>query len=102
MTTRPSTCSQGDTLDGVQMLLIADPQKDLTTDELTQIKTFAEAGENLFVLRDYTDPVDLDYLSLLKNYGVVPIEGVVVAGEEDQGNYYGSASIFCRILTRWK
>ena len=80
----------GDTLDGIDLLMIADPQKDFTTDELQTIQNFALAGGSLFVTRDYTDPMDLpNYMSLLKNYGVVPLSGVVVAGEEDQGSYYG-------------
>ena len=80
----------GDTLDGVDLLLIAGLQKDLDAGELEKIKAFAQAGGSLFVMRDYTDPIALpNYLSLLKNYGVVPIEGVVVAGEQDTGSYYG-------------
>ncbi|HNW85536.1 MAG TPA: Gldg family protein [Candidatus Limiplasma sp.] len=80
----------GDTLDGIDLLMIADPQKDFTADELQTIQNFALAGGSLFVTRDYTDPMDLpNYMSLLKNYGVVPLSGVVVAGEEDQGSYYG-------------
>ncbi len=80
----------GDTLDNVDLLLIACPQKDLSDDELTKIKAFSENGGSLFVMRDYTDPSDLPgYYSLLASYGVVPIPGVVVAGEEDTGSYYG-------------
>ena len=80
----------GDTLDGVDLLLIADPQKDFTAGELKTIQDFALAGGSLFVTRDYTDPMNLpNYMSLLKNYGIIPLNGVVVAGEEDQGSYYG-------------
>lgn len=80
----------GDQLTGIDLLLIADPQKDFTTDELTSIKAFAESGGSLFVMRDYTDPANLlNYFSLLAYYGVVPIPGVVVAGTEDTGSYYG-------------
>ncbi len=80
----------GDTLADIDLLLIADPQKDFSQDELTAIKAFAEKGGSLFVTRDYTDPSNLtNYFSLLANYGVVPIPGVVVAGEEDSGSYYG-------------
>ncbi len=80
----------GDTLASVDLLLIADPQKDFTSDEIDAIKAFAQAGGSLFVMRDYTDPVNLpNYQSLLASYGVVPISGVVVAGEEDEGSYYG-------------
>jgi len=81
---------RGDTLDGVDLLLIACPQKDFDDDELTAIKAYTENGGSLFVMRDYTDPIDLpNYLSLLNDYGVVPLPGVVVAGQEDTGSYYG-------------
>ncbi len=77
-------------LSEVDMLLIAGPQKDLTTQELEAVQSFAQEGGSLFVIRNYTDPVTLpNYMSLLKNYGVTPIPGVVVAGEEDSGSYYG-------------
>ncbi|MEA5000234.1 MAG: Gldg family protein [Candidatus Limiplasma sp.] len=80
----------GGTLDAVDMLLIAGPQKDLTAGELAAIKAFTEAGGSLFIIRNYTDPMTLpNYLSLLNNYGVTPIPGVVVAGEQDSGSYYG-------------
>jgi len=80
----------GDSLEGTDLLLIADPQKDFTPEEITAIQNFALAGGSLFVTRDYTDPVNLpNYMSLLKNYGVTPIAGVVVAGEQDTGSYYG-------------
>ncbi|NLI20485.1 MAG: GldG family protein [Clostridiales bacterium] len=80
----------GDSLADVDLLLIAGPQKDFSQDELSAIAGFAQEGGSLFVTRDYTDPADLpNYLSLLRNYGVTPIPGVVVAGEADQGSYYG-------------
>ena len=80
----------GDTLTDVDLLLIADPQKDLDTAELTAIKAFTERGGSLFVTRDYTDPIGLaNYQSLLNNYGVTPINGVVIASEKDVGSYYG-------------
>ena len=79
-----------DPLSGVDMLLIADPQKDWTDSELATVQAYVLAGGSLFVIRDYTDPIALpNYMSLLKSYGVTPIEGVVVAGEQDTGSYYG-------------
>jgi len=80
----------GDTLADVDLLLIADPQKDLGESELAAIKAFAQGGGSLFVMRDYTDPLGMpNYQSLLANYGVTPISGVVVAAEQDTGSYYG-------------
>ena len=80
----------GDTLEGVDLLMIFSPQKDFTEAELDVINAFAQNGGSLFVTRDYTDPIDSmpNYMALLRSYGVVPLPGVVVAGEEDAGTYY--------------
>ncbi|MBP3647381.1 MAG: Gldg family protein [Clostridia bacterium] len=80
----------GDGLDEIDLLLIAAPQKDLSTEELEKISAFAQEGKSLLVLRDYIDPIETmpNYMSLLRSYGVVPLAGVVVAGAEDTGSYY--------------
>lgn len=82
---------QGDALDGVSLLMIAGAQNDLTDGEIQVISAYAQQGGSLFAIRDYTDPLMTmpNYLSLLRSYGVVPLPGVVVAGEEDAGSYYG-------------
>jgi ABC-2 type transport system permease protein len=80
----------GDTLTDVDLLLIADPYKDFTTGEIETLKTYAQSGGSFFVIRDYTDALDLqNYQALLRSYGVVPLPGIVVASEEDSGSYYG-------------
>ena len=79
----------GDTLDDIDLLLIADPYKDFSQSEIDTLQAFAQEGGNFFVMRDYTAPTDLtNYFSLLRNYGVVPLDGIVVASEEDSGSYY--------------
>ncbi len=80
----------GDTLDGVDLLLIADPYKDFSADEIETLKAYAQEGGNFFIIRDYTDPTDLsNYQGLLRSYGVVPLPGIVVASQKDTGSYYG-------------
>lgn len=80
----------GESLEGIDLLLIAGPQKDFIESELKTIDAFNQRGGGLLVLRDYTDPMNLSgYFSLLKNYGIQPLSGVVIAGEEDEGSYYG-------------
>lgn len=80
----------GDEEDEVDMLVFAAPQKDLSDAELDMISAFARNGGSLLVMRDYTDPLDTmpNYSALLRSYGIVPMEGVVVAGAEDAGSYY--------------
>ena len=80
----------GDTPDGISLLLIADPYKDFSADEIETLKAYALEGGNFLVIRDYTDPTDLsNYQGLLRNYGVIPLPGIVVASAEDAGSYYG-------------
>ena len=80
----------GDTLEDIDLLIIADPYKDFTADEIETLRAFAQEGGSFFVMRDYTDPIDLqNYQALLRSYGVIPLSGIVVASEEDSGSYYG-------------
>lgn len=86
---RAISIREGDSLDEVDLLLIAAPQKDLTQEELAEINRFCQRGGSLLVTRDYTDPIALpNYMALLENYGVLPLEGVAVAGEADTGTYF--------------
>lgn len=80
----------GDSLEEVDLLLCASPQKDLTAGEADTLAEYAKAGGHFFVMRDYTDPLDTmpHYLALLRGYGVIPLDGVVAAGAEDTGTYY--------------
>lgn len=89
--TRTINLMQGDTLGDVDLLLIASPQKDLTDLEADMISAYAQDGGNFLVMRDYTDPLDgmPNYMAFLRSYGVTPMSGVVVAGEEDTGTYFG-------------
>ncbi len=80
----------GDTLDGVDLFVIANPYKDFTQGEIETLQAFAQNGGSFFVIRDYTDPLDLqNYQALLGSYAVTPLPGIVVAGAEDAGSYYG-------------
>ena len=86
----------GDSLEDVDLLFIVGLQKDLSDVETEQINQFAQNGGSIFVVRDFTDPLtDIpNYLALLRSYGVVPLEGVAVAGEEDLGSYYGDEPLY--------
>lgn len=81
---------RGDTLEGVDLLLFAAPQNDLSDGEMEIISSYAQNGGNMLVLRDYTDPIEdmPNYMALLRSYGAVPLPGVVVAGAEDTGSYH--------------
>ena len=81
----------GDVLDGIDCLFIVGLQKDLTDDEAQTLLTYTQSGGNVFIVRDYTDPIEgvPNYLAFLRSYGVTPLAGVAVAGEEDTDTYYG-------------
>jgi len=89
--TRIVNLMSGGRLDDVDLLLIASPQKDLNDLELDMISTYAAEGGSFFIMRDYTDPFDgmPNYMAFLRSYGVIPMDGVVVAGEEDRDTYLG-------------
>ena len=81
---------EGDVLTDTDLLLIPSPQKDLTDLEADMIGAYAQDGGHFFITRDYTDPLLLpNYTAFLRSYGVIPMDGVVAAGEEDRGSYYG-------------
>ena len=84
-------------LAGDELIMILSPQKDLAGDELEALNAFAQAGGSFLIACDFSDDVESmpNYLSLLRAYGVVPRNGLVVAGAEENGTYYNS-QIFIR------
>lgn len=82
-------------LEPEDLLLILSPQRDLMPAELTAITDFTAAGGNLLITCDYTDDVSAmpNYLSLLRSYGFTPLDGVVIAGAEENGTYYDGLQI---------
>ena len=86
----PINILSGDTLDNVDLLLISSLQNDMTDDEITILDNFARNGGNFIFLRDYTDPIDglTNYHSLLRSYGIIPMDGIVVASDKDKGSYF--------------
>jgi len=85
----------GDTLDPSGVLMLLSPQKDLHQDELEAILAFAQQGGSLFITCSPLDPVNAmpNYLSLLRAYGFIPREGMVVAGTGESGTYYNESPI---------
>jgi len=84
------TLRSEDGLADVDLLLIAGLQKDLSDAEVGLLDAFARRGGSFLMLRDFSDPLDMpNYLALLKNYGIIPLPGVVIAGEEDADSYLG-------------
>ena len=86
----------GEALTPGALLMILSPRKDLDGEELSAITAFSKAGGALFITCDYTDNLSgmNNYLSLLRSFGMIPREGVVVASSEEPGTYFGDTPIF--------
>jgi hypothetical protein len=72
------------------LLAFLAPVRDLTDTELTFVTDFASQGGSLLFACDYADPIAAmpNYRALLRSYGFLPLEGVVVAAKEDKSGYF--------------
>ncbi|MBQ3156644.1 MAG: Gldg family protein [Clostridia bacterium] len=77
-------------LDPADLLVFMAPVRDLTDTELTIVTDFAARGGALLFACDYSDPIRSmpNYQALLRSYGFLPREGVVVAAKEDKQSYF--------------
>ena len=86
----------GDKLTPGALLMILSPRIDLDEEELTAITGFAEAGGSLFITCEFNN--DLSnmprYMSLLRLYGIVPRDGVVVASSEEADTFFNGNTIY--------
>lgn len=65
-------------------VLIYEPQSDISEEEKTKLADYANAGGKLLVIAGPVDGVSLDNLeSLLANYGVTTVDGVVIEASTD-------------------
>lgn len=72
------------------LLVFLAPVRDLTDSELRIVTDFTAQGGSLLFACDYSDPIDSmpNYRALLRSYGFIPLEGVVVAAKEDKNTYF--------------
>lgn len=90
------TLNDGDvTLTPGDLLAILSPVRDLTDDELETIAAFASQGGSILFTCDYSDPVDRmpNLQALMRSYGFLPKNGIVVASAEESGTYYNNNRI---------
>ena len=71
------------------LLAFFSPLRDLTGEELERVRDFAGKGGSLLFTCDYTDPLkDMgNYRTLMRSYGFVPLEGIVVADRDAPETY---------------
>lgn len=72
------------------LLVFLAPVRDLTDSELAIVTDFTAQGGSILFACDYSDPIASmpNYRALLRSYGFVPLEGVVVAAKEDKSGYF--------------
>ena len=72
------------------LLVFLSPVRDLTASELAIVTDFAGQGGSLLFACDFSDPIASmpNYQSLLRAYGFLPKEGMVVAAPEDKSAYF--------------
>ncbi len=86
----------GDQLTPDALLMILSPRIDLDEEELRTITDFSQAGGPLFITCDYDD--DLSnmprYMSLLRLYGIVARNGLVVASNEEADTFFSGNTLY--------
>ena len=84
------------TPDSGDMLVFFSPQKDLNEEEMNKVKAFAEQGGSFLFTCDYADPVTRmpGYAALLRSYGFIPLQGIVMAGKAASGTYYNGNRMY--------
>lgn len=81
--------------DPAELLVFFSPMRDLTDAEMEKLMAFTDRGGSLLMSCDYTDPVEEmpNYTSLMRYYGFIPKDGIVVADREDADSYYNNIPI---------
>ncbi|MBR2854791.1 MAG: Gldg family protein [Clostridia bacterium] len=84
------------TPDPEDLLVFFSPLRDLTETELATLTSFAAQGGSFLFTCDYTDPAGgmPNYEALLRNYGFLPREGIVIADPQDSGTYYNGNQVW--------
>ena len=78
--------------DDAECLFIFAPETDLTKEEADKIISYLENGGKALIVSNYTDEDMPNFESVWENYGVQPVDGIVLEGNTDnyvsQNPYY--------------
>lgn len=76
-------------------LVFFSPMRDLLPAEAEKLNRFIEKGGSLLFTCDYADPVEHmpQYAAILRYYGFIPKEGIVIADSKDADSYYNGIPI---------
>ena len=82
--------------DPADLLIFFSPLRDLDDQETAKLAAFAEKGGSFLFTCDYTDRISEmpNYRALLRSYGFLPEEGIVVADREAANTYYNGNRIW--------
>lgn len=82
--------------DPEDLLIFFSPLRDLTETELATLTSFAGKGGSFLFTCEYTDPIsDMpNYAALLRSYGFLPREGIVIADTQDSRSYYNGNQVW--------
>ncbi len=77
------------------LVAILSPLRDLADQELEQLTGFAAQGGSFLFTCDYTDQITgmPNYQALLRSYGFLPMDGLVIASAEEPSTYYSDMRI---------
>lgn len=77
------------------LLVFLSPLRDLPETEIEAVSDFAGHGGSLLFTCDYSDPIAQmpNYSALMRNYGFVRKNGIVVASRDEPGTYYNNIRI---------
>ena len=78
------------------LLIFFSPVRDLTEPELAKMTEFAAKGGSFLFACDYSDPVESmpNYSALLRSYGFLPLEGIVIANQKAEDTYYNGNQVW--------
>ena len=83
------------TLETDDLLAILSPLRDITDAEMEKITEFASQGGSFLFTCDYTDPLANmpNFQALLRSYGFLAKDGLVIASADEPGSYYSDMRI---------
>ena len=78
------------------LLVFFSPQKDLNEEEMKKVREFAGRGGSFLFTCDYADPAEKmpGYMALLRSYGFVPLNGIVMADRAATDTYYSGNRMY--------
>lgn len=82
--------------DPQDLLVFLGPQKDLNGEEMEKVRKLAARGGSFLFACDYSDPLDKmpGYTALLRTYGFLPLDGIVLADRAASETYYNGNRMY--------